>query len=56
MFDCLQSHGRMASKWLAQQMLDPNDPRNAMLLELLRAREAAAHSGSMAAGASDIFR
>ncbi len=48
----------MASKWLAQELLDPNDPRNAALLELLRAREAAAHSSGMGAAGthSDLFR
>jgi hypothetical protein len=44
-----------ASKWLSKQRIDPNDLRNALLLELLRAREAAAHSGQ-AVGASGIFR
>lgn len=54
----MQSRSRAASKWLAQHLLDPNDPRNAVLLELLRAREAAAHSSvaAAAAGASDVFR
>ena len=44
-----------ASKWLSKQRIDPNDLRNALLLELLRAHEAAAHSGQ-AIGASGIFR
>lgn len=53
----LQQHGHMASKWLCQLMLDPNDPRNAMLLELVKAREAAEYSrGMAAAGPCDIFR
>lgn len=44
-----------ASKWLSKHRIDPNDPRNAMLLELLRVREAAAHTGQ-AAGLAGIFR
>lgn len=44
-----------ASKWLSKHRIDPNDPRNALLLELLKAREAAAHSGQ-AVGAAGIFR
>lgn len=44
-----------ASKWLSKHRIDPNDPRNALLLELLRAREAAAHTGH-SVGAAGIFR
>lgn len=50
---CLQASA--SSKWLSKHRIDPNDPRNALLLELLRAREAAAHSGQ-ALGAAGIFR
>jgi hypothetical protein len=44
-----------ASKWLSKHRIDPNDPRNALLLELPRAREAAPHSGQ-AVGAAGVFR
>lgn len=47
--------GSAASKWLSKHCIDPNDPCNALLLELLRAREAAAHSGQ-AVGAAGVFR
>ncbi|KAF6253870.1 hypothetical protein COO60DRAFT_1642856 [Scenedesmus sp. NREL 46B-D3] len=44
-------------KWLSQELLDPNDPRNAALLELLRTRSAAASSGAAGpGGAPDLFR
>lgn len=36
-----------ATKWLEHQLLDPNDPRNASLLELLRARKAEGDQGEV---------
>ncbi|KAI8465651.1 MAG: hypothetical protein J3K34DRAFT_487137 [Monoraphidium minutum] len=44
-----------AAKWLRRQPLDPNDPRNAALLELLRARDAGG-SGGGGQAPSDLFR
>jgi hypothetical protein len=41
--------------WLTSALLDPNDPRNAPLLELLKARDAAGEGGG-APGLSDLFR
>ncbi len=39
---CFQASRAQAAKWLSHQAVDPNDPRNAALIELLRAQEAAA--------------
>jgi hypothetical protein len=52
----LQGHRSAAAKWLSQELLDPNDPRNAALLELLRTRSAAANSGAGPGGVPDLFR
>eukprot|EP00879_Flechtneria_rotunda_P017698 GHRR01018550.1.p1 GENE.GHRR01018550.1~~GHRR01018550.1.p1 ORF type:complete len:809 (+),score=288.09 GHRR01018550.1:245-2428(+) len=49
-----QPHHTADNKWLAGQLVDPNDPRNAMVLELLRAREAAAHGSSMGHGGCTV--
>lgn len=49
----LQSFKSPATRWLSAQLLDPNDPRNAALLELLRAREAAL---SLSGPGGDLFR
>lgn len=46
----LQANRQQLLKWLNQNVLDPNDPRNAPLLELMRAHEAT--SGGM----GDLFR
>ncbi|KAF6253850.1 hypothetical protein COO60DRAFT_1463007 [Scenedesmus sp. NREL 46B-D3] len=52
-----KGHRSAAAKWLSQELLDPNDPRNAALLELLRTRSAAASSGAAGpGGAPDLFR
>jgi hypothetical protein len=52
----MQGHRSAAAKWLSQELLDPNDPRNAALLELLRTRSAAANSGAGPGGMPDLFR
>lgn len=41
----LQASRQQVLRWLSQNTLDPNDPRNAPLLELMRAHEAT--SGGM---------
>lgn len=46
----LQANRQQILKWLNTHSIDPNDPRNAPLLELMRANEAT--SGGM----SDLFR
>jgi hypothetical protein len=49
------TQGGAAAKWLLKRQLDPNDPRNVLLLELLRTWEAAASGGSIG-GAAGLFR
>eukprot|EP00775_Hariotina_reticulata_P004277 gene4277-4531_t len=53
-----RAHGSIAGKWLSHQLIDPNDPKNALLLELLHAREAAAQNNAVASTgrAGDLFR
>jgi hypothetical protein len=45
-----QASRARAAEWLRRQVVDPNDPRNAELLELLRAREAAAGAAGQVRG------
>lgn len=54
----LHHHASAAAHWLSKAQIDPNDPRNAALLELLKAREAAAHGGGRGADSSapGLFR
>ena len=46
-----QANRAQILKWLGQNVIDPNDPRNAPLLELLKAHEAQ-NGGMVGAGVS----
>ena len=47
---CVQANRQVILRWLSHHVIDPHDPRNAPLLELLKTQEAASGAGEGGGG------